>query len=201
MRFLQPVQQDDPQPGQLEAYLGQVVTQAEHTRAALAATAGEPRFAQAAVGGGTPTLLPAPLLARLLDRTAAALGCQLAAIPTSVETSPGTATADRLAVLAERGVSRISIGVQSFDEGEALALARRQRPGEVAAALDRIRAAGPADLNLDLIYGIPGQTVTSWEFSLRQALRWRPEELYLYPLYVRPLTGLAARRGVTSPGG
>src|SRR4029453_15173151 len=48
-------------------------------------------------------------------------------------------------------------------------------------------------LNLDLIYGIPGQTGPTWAQSLAEALRWRPEELYLYPLYVRPLTGLGRR--------
>jgi oxygen-independent coproporphyrinogen-3 oxidase len=64
----------------------------------------------------------------------------------------------------------------------------------VERALDAIRAAGPAAaLNIDLIYGIPGQTRATWDASLDAALRWEPEELYLYPLYVRPLTGLGRR--------
>ena len=57
----------------------------------------------------------------------------------------------------------------------------------------RIRRAGFPTLNIDLIYGLPGQSVASWLESLRAALRWQPEELYLYPLYVRPLTGLERR--------
>jgi oxygen-independent coproporphyrinogen-3 oxidase len=60
----------------------------------------------------------------------------------------------------------------------------------VEAALGRIRDAGVPVLNIDLIYGIDGQTEQSWQRSLDAALAWRPEELYLYPLYVRPLTGL-----------
>jgi oxygen-independent coproporphyrinogen-3 oxidase len=60
----------------------------------------------------------------------------------------------------------------------------------VFAALDAVRAAGIPVLNIDLIYGIDGQTRESWRASLKTALRWIPEEIYLYPLYVRPLTGL-----------
>src|SRR5262249_36887626 len=70
------------------------------------------------------------------------------------------------------------------------ASARPQKTATVTAALEMIRAEGFPTLNVDLIYGLPGQTPSSWLYSLREALRWRPEELYLYPLYVRPLTGL-----------
>jgi oxygen-independent coproporphyrinogen-3 oxidase len=63
----------------------------------------------------------------------------------------------------------------------------------VEAALDRIRAVGFPTLNIDLIYGIDGQTPVTWLHSLNAALEWRPEEIYLYPLYVRPLTGLGRR--------
>lgn len=116
-------------------------------------------------------------------------------VPLAVETSPGTATKDRLEVLREHGATRVSIGVQSFVEAEARAAARPQRTAEVVAALDAIREAGFPTLNIDLIYGIDGQTPRSWAESLDRALEWRPEELYLYPLYVRPLTGLARRAG------
>ncbi|HEX4812056.1 MAG TPA: STM4012 family radical SAM protein, partial [Nonomuraea sp.] len=95
-----------------------------------------------------------------------------------------------LSVLVERGTSRVSIGVQSFVDAEARSAVRPQRRAEVEAALDAIRAAGVPVLNIDLIYGIDGQTVASWLHSIEAALAWRPEELYLYPLYVRPLTGL-----------
>lgn len=118
------------------------------------------------------------------------MGADLRSVPLSVETSPSTATADRLAVLADRGTTRISIGVQSFVEAEARAAARPQRRADVETALGLIRDTRIPVLNIDLIYGIDGQTEQSWRTSLDAALQWRPEELYLYPLYVRPLTGL-----------
>ncbi|WP_269435783.1 STM4012 family radical SAM protein [Planomonospora sphaerica] len=171
------------------AYLDALERQAHAVRDALDA----PEFVTAAIGGGTPTYLSAGELTRLFDLTEKTMGVDLRAVPLSVETSPATATADRLAVLAERGATRVSIGVQSFVDAEARAAVRPQRRAEVEAALGRIREAGFEALNLDLIYGIDGQTERSWRHSLDAALAWRPEEIYLYPLYVRPLTGLGRR--------
>ncbi|ALG11322.1 STM4012 family radical SAM protein [Kibdelosporangium phytohabitans] len=165
-------------------YLDALDRQAAAVRAELA---GRATFVQAAIGGGTPTYLDAGELERLLDIVG------LPGIPLSVETSPDTATPDRLAVLAERGATRISCGVQSFDDKEAKAAVRPQKRAVVESALDAIRAAGFPVLNIDLIYGITGQTDRSWLASVDAALAWQPEELYLYPLYVRPLTGLAGR--------
>lgn len=157
------------------------------------------RFAAAAFGGGTPTFLTADELERLCDIAEKRMGAYLLAVPLSVETSPSTATADRLAVLADRGTTRVSIGVQSFVDAEARAAVRPQRRAEVEAALGRIRDARIPVLNIDLIYGIDGQTERTWLTSLDAALTWRPEELYLYPLYVRPLTGLH-RLGAAATG-
>ncbi|MFF2644172.1 STM4012 family radical SAM protein [Streptomyces niveus] len=151
------------------------------------------RFAAAAFGGGTPTFLDAGELERLCDIAEKRMGADLRGVPLSVETSPSTATADRLSVLAERGATRVSIGVQSFVEEEAKAAVRPQRRSDVEAALGRIRDARIPVLNIDLIYGIDGQTPESWRLSLDAALAWRPEELYLYPLYARPLTPLGRR--------
>lgn len=170
-------------------YLDALDRQATAVREALGGT--EPvRFAAAAFGGGTPTFLTAGELERLCDIAEKRMGAGLRSVPLSVETSPSTATADRLAVLAERGTTRISIGVQSFVEAEARAAVRPQRRADVEAALGLIRDARIPVLNIDLIYGIDGQDEASWRTSLDAALQWRPEELYLYPLYVRPLTGL-----------
>lgn len=170
-------------------YLDALDRQATAVRDALGDA--EPvRFAAAAFGGGTPTFLTAAELERLCDIAEKRMGADLRSVPLSVETSPSTATADRLAVLADRGTTRISIGVQSFVEAEARAAVRPQRRADVEAALDRIRDARIPILNIDLIYGIDGQSEDSWRTSLDAALGWQPEELYLYPLYVRPLTGL-----------
>jgi oxygen-independent coproporphyrinogen-3 oxidase len=174
------------------AYLDALDRQAVRVAAALGP---EARYAQAAFGGGTPTFLTAAELERLCDITEQRMGVDLQAVPLSVEASPATSTADRLAVLAERGATRLSLGVQSFVEVEARAAVRPQRRADVEAAIGRIRDARIPVLNLDLIYGIDGQTEQSWHSSLDAALAWEPEELYLYPLYVRPLTGLARRDG------
>ncbi|WP_426506015.1 STM4012 family radical SAM protein [Dactylosporangium sp. McL0621] len=183
----------NPPHEQVTAYLAQLGRQAARVAAAMPGA----RFARAAIGGGTPTYLTAPELTELFDLLQRTTGLERG--PLSVETSPATATPDRLAVLNERGASRISIGVQSFLDAEAHAAGRPQHRAEVDRALDAIRAAGPAALNIDLIYGIPGQTRATWDESLSAALRWRPEELYLYPLYVRPMTGLGRRATPADP--
>ncbi|WNI21082.1 STM4012 family radical SAM protein [Streptomyces sp. ITFR-16] len=178
-------------------YLDALDRQATAVRDALGD--GEPvRFAAAAFGGGTPTFLTAGELERLCDIAEKRMDADLRSVPLSVETSPSTATADRLAVLADRGTTRISIGVQSFVEAEARAAVRPQRRADVEKALGLIRDTSVPVLNIDLIYGIDGQTEESWRTSLDAALGWRPEELYLYPLYVRPLTALG-RLGAGDP--
>ncbi|KIF05511.1 coproporphyrinogen III oxidase [Streptomyces sp. RSD-27] len=177
-------------------YLDALDRQAAAVREALGDD-GPVRFANAAFGGGTPTFLTADELNRLCDIAELRMGADLRAVPLSVEASPATATADRLAVLAERGATRLSLGVQSFVEEEARAAVRPQRRADVEAALGRIREARIPVLNIDLIYGIDGQTPAGWRASLDAALAWEPEELYLYPLYVRPLTGLSRRTAHT----
>ncbi|MEV7794693.1 STM4012 family radical SAM protein [Streptomyces sp. NPDC087512] len=180
------------------AYLDALDRQAGAVRDALGDT-GTVRFATAAFGGGTPTFLTAAELDRLCDIAEHRMGADLRAVPLSVEASPATATADRLEVLAARGATRLSLGVQSFDDTEARAAVRPQRRADVEAALGRIRDARLPVLNVDLIYGIDGQTDASWLRSLDAALAWRPEELYLYPLYIRPLTGLGRRAHAPDP--
>jgi oxygen-independent coproporphyrinogen-3 oxidase len=175
-----------PAASLMDEYLAALGRQAEQVRAALGVAA----FARFAIGGGTPTALGLDGLASLFDLAAGLLGPAAGRIPASVETSPETAEPAKLALLRQRGVTRVSLGVQSFLDAETAAVGRPQKSAAVLAALDRIRAQGFPVLNIDLIYGLPGQTVASWLESLRAALRFRPEELYLYPLYVRSLTGL-----------
>lgn len=163
---------------------------ARQTQIVRAALGGEARFARFAIGGGTPTYLDPRELARMFDVTLGALGCEAGG---SVETSPETATAERLDVLRERGVTRVSMGVQSFLGDETAAIERRQSSAVVHAAIERIRARGFACLNLDLMYGLPGQTRASFLASIDAALEHAPEEIYLYPLYVRRLTILGRR--------
>lgn len=168
-------------------YMDALRRQAERVREAT----GPVTVARMAIGGGTPTYLDLAELDMLFDIAANTYGADLARIPISVETSPRTAEPEKLALLRRRGVDRVSIGVQSFDEQEVKAVGRGQKTALVETALSNIREAGIPSLNIDLMYGLPGQTVESWLGSLKTALKYSPEELYLYPLYVRPLTGLA----------
>lgn len=169
-------------------YLSALARQARVAREAI----GEMRFAACAIGGGTPTWLDADQLEGLFN-LAEQLGADLDAMPVSVETSPETALPDRLRVLRRRGVDRVSIGVQSFHDSEVHAIGRPQQAAAVSAALAAVRHEGFPVLNIDVMYGLPGQSVATWTASLREALRFAPEEIYLYPLYVRPLTGLGRR--------
>ncbi|MBT5229049.1 MAG: STM4012 family radical SAM protein [Methylococcales bacterium] len=147
-------------------------------------------FARYAIGGGTPTYLSVGQLERLFELTD--FNGMSDNTPIGIECSPETVTVDKIQLLQRRGVNRISMGVQSFTEGEVKNLVRRQSNLDVCQSIELIRAHSTADLNLDLIYGIAGQTVASWESSILQALQFEPEELYLYPLYVREKTGLGA---------
>ena len=167
-------------------YLEALHRQAKQVKEAL----GHVKIGRMAIGGGTPTYLDTSGLHTLFDIAEGLFGADLANIPISVETSPQTSEAAKMALLQKRGVDRVSIGVQSFVETEVAAVGRGQKTSDVEAALRRIRSAGIPNLNIDLMYGLPGQTAATWLGSLEHALHWTPEEIYLYPLYVRPLTGL-----------
>jgi len=179
-----------PRSGLAALYLDALRRQAEAVRAALP----EPHFARCAVGGGTPTYLDEDELADLFDVAERVMGADLRAAPTGVEVSPDTLTAGKTQLLRSRGVRRVSIGIQSFIEKETADSGRPQSRREVDAALTLLAGGAFPTVNVDLIYGLPGQTVATWLYSLRQALDFAPDELYLYPLYVRPLTGLGRQR-------
>lgn len=175
-----------PEPALVDGYVDAVLRQMQVMDRVL----GERRFARLALGGGTPTFLAAAQLERLYVGAQRWLGIDLAATPSGIEVSPETVTRERLQVCRAMGVRRVSMGIQSFSDAEVRALARPQQGRVVAEAIAEIRRAGFEVMNLDLIYGIAGQTPASWLASLDSALAFAPEELYLYPLYVRAQTGL-----------
>ncbi|MHA3916397.1 STM4012 family radical SAM protein [Halovulum sp. GXIMD14793] len=183
----------NPDEDMATAYLAALTREAEVTAEAVDVTRSP---VQMALGGGTPTWLSAAELDQLFDLLDRCFQADPRHTPTAIETSPKTATDDRLSVLKARGVERISIGVQSFFEAEAKAMGRPQKTADVEAALDRIRAHQFRAMNLDLIYGTAGQTPDSFVASIHRAMTWQPEEVYLYPLYVRPRTGLDGRAEV-----
>lgn len=132
-------------------------------------------------GGGTPSLLPARDLARLGE---AVLRHCPGAPPAewTVEMAPSTVKADKLAVLRDLGVTRLSLGVQSFSDRWLEALGRRQGVAVVHRAIELARNAGFANLNLDLMFALPGQSLADWETDLQAALAHQPEHISTYCL-------------------
>jgi oxygen-independent coproporphyrinogen-3 oxidase len=176
----------NPKVDLIGAYLLALERQARVVKEAL----GEANFARLAIGGGTPSFLNEAQLEQLFFILEDIMHARSRQIPFSFEVSPKTVTPAKLRYLRQKGVDRISIGVQSFQEAEVKGLGRPQSNREVYQALEWIRQENFPVLNLDLIYGGAGQTAASWQNTLEQALHYQPEEIYLYPLYVRPLTGL-----------
>ncbi|NNF42491.1 MAG: radical SAM family heme chaperone HemW [Phycisphaerales bacterium] len=143
------------------------------------------------VGGGTPTLLPAASWRELLAGLASSIGPGLAEF--TVEANPETVTGELLDVLVAGGVTRISIGAQSFQPAHLQTLERWHDPENVARSVERARAAGLRRVSLDLIFGIPGQTVDDWADDLARALALEPDHLSCYGLTYEPNTPMTIR--------
>jgi oxygen-independent coproporphyrinogen III oxidase len=139
-------------------------------------------------GGGTPGLLPPRDLARLAATVRAR--CIDAPREWTVELAPASVTEARLAVLREAGVKRISMGVQSFQPALLEALGRMHTPERIHRAYERIRAAGFASVNLDLMFALPGQTEAEWAADVREAVALAPDHLSTYCLTFEEDTAL-----------
>ena len=141
-------------------------------------------------------MLPPTLLADVLDACREAFDVASDAEITS-EANPGTVDQAHFAALAGMGVNRLSMGVQSFDDAELAWLGRIHSAEEAVAAFHAARAAGFANINLDFIFGLPGQDPATWTRTLARAIDLAPEHLSLYSLTVEPGTPLfeQARRG------
>ena len=156
------------------------------------------KFSDLTLGGGTPLILPEALLGKIFSMARQYFAFETDGHSVVVETSPNQTTKEKLHLLKQEGVSRVSIGVQSFVKEELAALHRFHDVDTARQALDAIREMNFACMNVDLIYGIPGQTMDSLLYSLMQVLEYEPEEIFIYPLYVKPGTYLyqqGAQRG------
>lgn len=131
-------------------------------------------------GGGTPGLLAAKDLAHLAGIVLARCGGSPA--EWTVELAPGSVTEARLEVLRDAGVTRISMGVQSFQPMLLEAVGRQHSPAQIRRAYDRVRAAGFASVNLDLMFALPGQTAEEWAADVREAVALSPDHLSTYCL-------------------
>ncbi|HEX8337777.1 MAG TPA: radical SAM family heme chaperone HemW, partial [Pyrinomonadaceae bacterium] len=151
-------------------------------------------------GGGTPSLLTPPQVARVLDVLRRRFDVEARAEVT-LEMNPGTATPERLRALREAGVNRASFGAQTFDDRELKRLGRTHTADDTRRTFRELRAAGFDNISFDLIAGLPRQALRAWERNLDEALALRPEHLSLYLLEVHEGTPLAEqiRQGRYNP--
>jgi len=153
------------------------------------------------IGGGTPTTLSLGQLSRLFDLVEEHFAMTDDGEIT-VEANPNTAAATTLALLKGRGVTRLSIGAQSFSDNVLVSLGRAHSAGEALAAVQAARAAGFGDVGMDLIYGVPGQSEQQWQSTIELSLSLEPEHLSIYSLSLdegSPLSREARAGRVTLP--
>lgn len=146
------------------------------------------------VGGGTPSLLPLSRVAAVLDAVRGTFDLSPSAEIT-VEANPGTVDGAYLSGLRALGVDRLSIGAQSAQDEALRMLDRIHRWGDVVDAINVAREAGFENLSLDLLFGLPAQSLHDWRETLDQALKLHPDHLSLYGLTVESGTPLARRIG------
>ena len=160
------------------------------------------------LGGGTPSLLPPEAMAAILDRLRAHFPLEPSAEIT-VECNPESVSVERLAGYRHAGVTRISLGVQSLDDRILPTLDRLHTAAQAREAFDAARAAGFSDVSADLIYGLPGLDLPTWEATVKGVLGWQPDHLSAYALtldegslwHARGVSALraAGRRGAGPP--
>lgn len=140
-------------------------------------------------GGGTPSYLPPAAIGDILAAVQAAFQLQPAA-EISLEANPGDLTAERAQLLRQQGVNRLSIGIQSLDNGLLALLGRRHNAAQAIAAVHTAQDAGLTNINLDLMYGLPQQSAAQWQDTLRQLTALYPAHISLYCLTLEAGTPL-----------
>jgi len=185
---------DIPHDAYAQAVIAEIAARAPAFRRAGAAG---PRLVSIYFGGGTPGLWRGDALARVIEAGRAAFGAEDAADEITVEANPGEVTAERAAAWRAAGVNRVSLGVQSFDDRLLATLGRNHDAAAGAAAVGALRGAGIANLSLDLMFALPGQTREGWAVALERALELAPDHVSAYALTIERATpfGARARRG------
>lgn len=145
---------------------------------------GQTEFSNFTIGGGTPLLLTEKQLERIFEQIDFHF-CFSQNREIVVETAPNQTDKRKLDILKRAGVTRVSMGIQSFSNQDLEALGRHHRAERAREALDLLKSFGFPCVNVDFIYGIPGQTVDGLLTSLKEALSYEPDEIFLYPLYVK----------------
>lgn len=177
------------QEGRMAVYVEALLGELAREGAPLRAAWGPPRTVY--LGGGTPTALPPALMERLLAGLREFLAAAPDALEFTCECNPGTVDAAYLSLLRAGGVNRLSLGVQTFDDALLRRIGRIHTAAQARAAVRQARAAGFRNLSLDLMYGLPGQTLAGLEMSVQQALALAPQHISIYGLQVEEGTAFA----------
>ena len=167
-----------------EPYVRALITEVELAGQLAQLTDGAPRRSRTIFfGGGTPSLLTVTQITRLLAACRKAFAVDEQAEIT-LEANPGTLSFEQLKGLRAAGINRLSLGSQSFDAELLHRLGRIHSPDEIVLALRNARAAGFTSINLDFMFGLPGQTMQHWKTTLDRALALHPEHFSLYSLII-----------------
>lgn len=142
------------------------------------------------IGGGTPSVLPGAWIGEIINKTREKFTYSMDAEIT-IEANPGTVTSEKLLEYRKAGINRISFGCQSADNRELKMLGRIHTWEEFLESFSLAREAGFSNINVDLMSGLPGQTVASWEESLHKVARLNPEHISAYSLIVEEGTPFA----------
>ena len=177
------------QEGRMAVYVEALLGELAREGAPLRAAWGPPRTVY--LGGGTPTALPPALMERLLAGLREFLAAAPDALEFTCECNPGTVDAAYLSLLRAGGVNRLSLGVQTFDDALLRRIGRIHTAAQARAAVRQARAAGFRNLSLDLMYGLPGQTLAGLEMSVQQAFALAPQHISIYGLQVEEGTAFA----------
>lgn len=161
-------------------------------RRELATVEGQPELETLFLGGGTPTHLPPADLQQLLELLRETFTLSPDA-EFSVEANPAGLTAEKVRLLADAGVNRVSLGVQSFTAEVLQLLERDHRSTDIRAAVETVRERVP-NFSLDLIFAVPGQSLEDWERTLRQAVELQPTHVSTYGLTFEKGTAFWSRR-------
>ncbi len=143
-------------------------------------------------GGGTPGLLSSAQVERIIDAVKGNF-CLDSHAEITIEANPGSLDKTRISGYRQAGVNRISLGAQSFDDRELIMLGRRHRCSEIFATVEELVKKGINNYNLDLMYGLPGQSVSKWENNLGQALELQPTHLSCYLLQLDETTPMGKK--------
>ena len=176
----------------LENYTNKLIEEIREYSEILGTEKNSARFSSVILGGGTPTVLDIRLMEEILTALEKYLGIDFRKTFFSMETSPKTLSYEYFQFLNKYHINRVSIGIQSFYDDELKAIYRNELEENINSALDMLFSEENSIeiRNLDLIYGLPGQTMSTWENSLFKVINYKPEEIFIYPLYVREKTKL-----------